>query len=71
MMMGKLVSHKKYEYYEYVTAIFISVGMALFLLGSTENHKGKHWFNNIVMLHIILLPTGLSCMHVTNAHRGF
>lgn len=42
MMMGKLVSHKKYEYYEYVTAIFISVGMALFLFGSAGNHKGKH-----------------------------
>ncbi|XP_071518754.1 adenosine 3'-phospho 5'-phosphosulfate transporter 1 [Panulirus ornatus] len=40
MMMGKIVSSKKYEYYEYVTAVLISFGMTMFLLGSTES-KGN------------------------------
>ena len=42
MMMGKIISSKKYEYYEYVTAVLISVGMTLFLLGSTEAHGSKY-----------------------------
>ena len=32
MAMGKIVGKKKYEYYEYVVAVLISVGMTLFLL---------------------------------------
>ena len=38
MAMGKLVSGKKYEYYEYLTVMLISVGMALFLLGTADDH---------------------------------
>merc|ERR1711988_443661 len=30
MAMGKLVESKKYEYYEYVVAVLISVGMTTF-----------------------------------------
>ena len=41
MLMGKLVSKKKYEYYEYITAAMISMGMTLFMLGSEEEDKGK------------------------------
>lgn len=40
MIMGKFVSRKKYEYYEYVTALFISLGMAFFLYGTTESRPG-------------------------------
>ncbi|XP_063597622.1 adenosine 3'-phospho 5'-phosphosulfate transporter 1-like isoform X1 [Penaeus indicus] len=36
MIMGKIVSSKKYDYYEYFTAFLISVGMTMFLMGSTE-----------------------------------
>ncbi|XP_047502895.1 adenosine 3'-phospho 5'-phosphosulfate transporter 1-like isoform X2 [Penaeus chinensis] len=36
MIMGKIVSSKKYDYYEYCTAFLISVGMTMFLMGSTE-----------------------------------
>ncbi|KAL0275509.1 UNVERIFIED_CONTAM: hypothetical protein PYX00_003338 [Menopon gallinae] len=39
MIMGKFVSRKKYEYYEYVTAVFISLGMAFFMLGSAEDRR--------------------------------
>ena len=34
MVMGKVVSARKYETYEYVVALLISVGMTLFLFGS-------------------------------------
>merc|ERR1719370_2175918 len=32
MLMGKVVSKRKYEYYEYVVAVLITVGMVAFLL---------------------------------------
>jgi adenosine 3'-phospho 5'-phosphosulfate transporter B2 len=41
MIMGKIISRKKYEYYEYVTAVLISVGMTFFMLGSADDHKGN------------------------------
>lgn len=41
MIMGKVVSKETYENYEYVTAGFISVGMAFFLFGSSDNDRGK------------------------------
>ncbi|KAL4630537.1 adenosine 3'-phospho 5'-phosphosulfate transporter 1 [Arapaima gigas] len=39
MLMGKIVSRKSYEYWEYFTAMMISVGVSMFLLSSTS---GKH-----------------------------
>lgn len=39
--MGKIVSHNSYEYYEYVTAGLISIGMMLFMLGSSNEENGK------------------------------
>ncbi len=38
--MGKVISKHTYEYYEYVTAILISLGMILFLSGSSDYIKG-------------------------------
>ncbi|XP_026871487.2 adenosine 3'-phospho 5'-phosphosulfate transporter 1 isoform X2 [Electrophorus electricus] len=35
MLMGKLISHKSYEYWEYFTAALISVGVSMFLLSSS------------------------------------
>lgn len=40
MIMGKIISRNKYEYYEYLTAGMISSGMAFFMLGSADD-KGK------------------------------
>ncbi|XP_046419812.1 adenosine 3'-phospho 5'-phosphosulfate transporter 1 [Neodiprion virginianus] len=40
MIMGKIVSRSKYEYYEYVTAVLISIGMTFFMLDSSENKAG-------------------------------
>ncbi|XP_065165185.1 adenosine 3'-phospho 5'-phosphosulfate transporter 1 [Atheta coriaria] len=40
MIMGKVISRTKYEYYEYVTACILSVGMLFFLL-DMGNGKGS------------------------------
>ncbi|PWA27773.1 hypothetical protein CCH79_00000488, partial [Gambusia affinis] len=52
MLMGKLISHKSYEYWEYFTAVLISVGVSMFLLSSTTS---KHpstvtTFSGVVIL---------------------
>lgn len=40
MLMGKVISRNKYELYEYVTAVLISVGMVLFMFGSHDDYAG-------------------------------
>ncbi|XP_061603104.1 adenosine 3'-phospho 5'-phosphosulfate transporter 1 [Cololabis saira] len=52
MLMGKIVSHKSYEYWEYFTAVLISFGVGMFLLTSTTS---KHpstvtTFSGIIIL---------------------
>ncbi|XP_012724577.2 adenosine 3'-phospho 5'-phosphosulfate transporter 1 [Fundulus heteroclitus] len=52
MLMGKIVSRKSYEYWEYFTAALISVGVSMFLLSSSA---GKHpstvtTFSGVVIL---------------------
>ncbi|XP_067097988.1 adenosine 3'-phospho 5'-phosphosulfate transporter 1 [Osmerus mordax] len=52
MLMGKIVSRKSYEYWEYLTAALISVGVSMFLLSSTAT---KHpstvtTFSGVVIL---------------------
>ena len=39
MIMGRIVSGKKYEFYEYIVALLISFGMVLFLFGSQEDRR--------------------------------
>lgn len=39
--MGKILSGKKYHYYEYVTAIGIWIGMAMFQFFTENKHSGK------------------------------
>uniref|UniRef100_U5ETI1 Adenosine 3'-phospho 5'-phosphosulfate transporter 1 n=1 Tax=Corethrella appendiculata TaxID=1370023 RepID=U5ETI1_9DIPT len=39
MIMGKIISRTKYEFYEYVTAVLISIGMVFFLTGSMDESK--------------------------------
>ncbi|XP_071486849.1 adenosine 3'-phospho 5'-phosphosulfate transporter 1-like [Diadema antillarum] len=41
MLMGKVMSGKSYEYYEYITAGMISVGVTIFLLSQGGDHKGS------------------------------
>lgn len=54
MLMGKIVSRTKFEFYEYLTAFLISVGMLAFLLGSKSDH---HSTSSITSLTGILLLT--------------
>ena len=44
MLMGKVVSKNKYEYYEYAVAILISIGMTFFLMGATEEKNSEYAF---------------------------
>ncbi|XP_020784992.2 LOW QUALITY PROTEIN: adenosine 3'-phospho 5'-phosphosulfate transporter 1 [Boleophthalmus pectinirostris] len=37
MLMGKIISKKSYEYWEYLTAVLISLGVSMFLLSSSTN----------------------------------
>lgn len=41
MLMGKIVSKKTYQTYEYVTALMISMGLSMFLLTSQDAVKDK------------------------------
>ncbi|XP_063990883.1 adenosine 3'-phospho 5'-phosphosulfate transporter 1 [Diachasmimorpha longicaudata] len=51
MIMGKIVSRVSYDYYEYVTAALISVGMTLFMLGSIEHENaGATTISGIILL---------------------
>ncbi|XP_015585237.1 adenosine 3'-phospho 5'-phosphosulfate transporter 1 [Cephus cinctus] len=51
MIMGKIISRTTYEYYEYVTAVLISIGMTLFMLGSAENKAGgATTFSGVILL---------------------
>lgn len=49
--MGKIISHTTYEYYEYVTAILISIGMTLFMLDSSDHKNGNIKYNiNVILI---------------------
>lgn len=39
MIMGRIISRNKYEFYEYVVAVAISMGMIFFLSGSYDHSK--------------------------------
>lgn len=52
MMMGKVVSRTKYEFYEYITAILISFGMVMFLMGSAD---GSHASSITTMTGVLML----------------
>ncbi|EDW81457.2 uncharacterized protein Dwil_GK12079 [Drosophila willistoni] len=41
MLMGKIMSKTKYENYEYVTALLISLGMIFFMGGSSDSGKAS------------------------------
>lgn len=55
MLMGKIVSRTKYEFYEYITAAMISLGMMFFLLGSASNNHAYTGSSIASMTGILLL----------------
>ncbi|KAF7997334.1 hypothetical protein HCN44_005611 [Aphidius gifuensis] len=54
MIMGKIISRNTYEYYEYITAILISIGMFLFMFGSNDKYDN----NNISTISGLILLIG-------------
>jgi solute carrier family 35 (adenosine 3'-phospho 5'-phosphosulfate transporter), member B2 len=65
MIMGKCVSSKKYENYEYITAVMISLGMASFLFGQENSSKGSTVVETTIP-GIILLASYLACDSFTS-----
>lgn len=54
MLMGKIISRTKFEFYEYLTAVLISIGMLAFLLGSKSDY---HSTSSITSMTGILMLT--------------
>ncbi|XP_075984475.1 adenosine 3'-phospho 5'-phosphosulfate transporter 1 [Anticarsia gemmatalis] len=67
MLMGKLVSRNKYEMYEYVVAVLISVGMVLFMFGSREDNIGSHV---TTLSGVSLLALYMVCDSFTSSWQG-
>ncbi|XP_067639253.1 adenosine 3'-phospho 5'-phosphosulfate transporter 1 isoform X2 [Eurosta solidaginis] len=58
MLMGKLISKNKYDWYEYVSAILISLGMIFFMTGSANSTKAS---SVTTFTGIFLLTMYLTC----------
>ncbi|XP_028164797.1 adenosine 3'-phospho 5'-phosphosulfate transporter 1 [Ostrinia furnacalis] len=67
MMMGKLISRTKYELYEYVTAVMISVGMVLFMFGSHDDYSVS---TVTTMSGLTLLALYMVCDSFTSSWQG-
>lgn len=55
MLMGKIISRNKYEFYEYLTAILISIGMIFFLTGSADESKNKTAITTLTGVFLLTL----------------
>jgi adenosine 3'-phospho 5'-phosphosulfate transporter B2 len=61
MIMGWIISRKKYDKYEYVVAITISIGMGLFLSGSSVGSATADSGTSTTFSGFILLLAYMSC----------
>ncbi|XP_063921155.1 adenosine 3'-phospho 5'-phosphosulfate transporter 1 [Zophobas morio] len=52
MIMGKVILKVKYEYYEYVTSVILSIGMLIFMLnaGNDRAHSSVTTFSGAILL---------------------
>lgn len=57
MLMGRIVSRTRYEFYEYLTACLISLGMVCFLLGSADDDamRARHTSTITTLSGVLLL----------------
>lgn len=55
MLMGKIISRTRFELYEYLTAILISLGMLAFLLGSKSDHHLMSSINSITGIMLLVM----------------
>lgn len=67
MLMGKLISRNKYELYEYVTAVMISIGMVLFMFGSHDDYTLS---TVTTMSGLTLLALYMLCDSFTSSWQG-
>jgi adenosine 3'-phospho 5'-phosphosulfate transporter B2 len=54
MLMGRIVSKKKYEFYEYTVALLISFGMVCFFFGKENSRES----NSVTTFSGILIMVG-------------
>jgi solute carrier family 35 (adenosine 3'-phospho 5'-phosphosulfate transporter), member B2 len=54
MLMGRIVSKRKYEFYEYTVAILISFGMVCFFFGKENSRESS----NVTTFSGILIMVG-------------
>lgn len=54
MLMGKIVSKRTYQWHEYITALFISMGVAIFMLASDDSVRGDSKATTISGVIILL-----------------
>jgi adenosine 3'-phospho 5'-phosphosulfate transporter B2 len=66
MIMGWIISRKKYKKYEYVVAITISIGMGLFLSGSSVDSAAADSGMSTTFSGFILLLTCVICSSFTS-----
>lgn len=75
MLMGKLMSGKKYQYYEYVTAVGIWIGMAIFQFFTENKHSGKYcdcfYFLFVISLFMSTLLNLLFFRHYNLCSRSY
>lgn len=55
MLMGKIVSRTKFEFYEYLTAALISIGMLAFLLGSKSDHHTASTITSMTGIFLLIM----------------
>lgn len=55
MLMGKIISRARFELYEYLTAILISLGMLAFLLGSKSDHHLLSSINSLTGIMLLVM----------------
>ena len=54
MLMGKIVSKRTYHWYEYITAVLISMGVGIFMLASDDSVRGDSKATTISGVIILL-----------------
>jgi len=67
MLMGKIVSKNKYEFYEYVVAVLISLGMCAFLFGK---EAGAHTDSGTTVSGVLILVGYMAFDSFTSNWQG-
>lgn len=55
MIMGKIVSKQKYEYYEYLTAVILSIGMLFFMVDTGSSTNTITTISGVILLILYII----------------